>query len=116
MSSESVLPFDIFAQIIDNVGEDTNILKELALVSHSFLQICRKYLFATIVLHDAVARCHASSKKGFIKLLESRPDVVKYIRKLTYKMGNYYRGSDNEDHLLSFQISSEQFLVSTTSQ
>ena len=37
----SVLPFDIIALIIDIVGEnqDTNLLKELALVSHSFLQI-----------------------------------------------------------------------------
>ena len=108
----SVLPFDIIALIIDIVGEnnDTNLLKELALVSHSFLQICSKHLFATVELHDANPMCRvASSKKGFVKLLESRPDVVKYIRKLTYKVGEYHRfhplpaypSFENEDQGLS---------------
>jgi hypothetical protein len=42
----SVLPFDIIALIIDIVGEnnDTDLLKELALVSHSFHQLCSKHL------------------------------------------------------------------------
>ena len=82
-----VLPFDITALIIDIVGEnnDTNLLKELALISHSFHQICSKHIFATVELHDVDRNYHvASSKKGFVKLLRSRPDVVKYIRKLTY--------------------------------
>ena len=101
-----VLPFDIIELIIDSevVGknEDTNFLKELALVSHSFHQICSKHLFATIELHDAVPEDHvASSKKGSVKLLNSRPDVVKYIRKLTYKMSDYYSPIDNDDELLS---------------
>jgi hypothetical protein len=48
----SVLPYDIVAQIIDNIGEsdDIDLIKELALVSHSFRQICTKHLFATIDL------------------------------------------------------------------
>jgi hypothetical protein len=85
-----VLPFDIIALIIDNVGEnnETNLLKELALVSHSFLQICRKHLFATVELHDIdLTYDIASSKKAFVMLLKSKPDVVKYIRKLTYTIG-----------------------------
>ena len=112
-----VLPFDIIALIIDIVGEnkDTNLLKELSLVSHYFFQNCSKHLFATVELHDAYPKHHiASSKKGFVKLLESRPDVVKYIRKLTYKMENNDRFKflqfmpsyptsfdDNDDDLLS---------------
>ena len=89
----SSLPFDIIAQIIDTVGEnkETNLLKELALVSHCFHQICCKHLFATIDLHDADPDyALASSKKKFVKLLRSRPDVVIYIRKLTYKVGKKY--------------------------
>ena len=96
-----VLPFDITVLIIDIAHEnkDTNLLKELALVSHSFLQICSNHLFATVELHDAVPiRDIASSKKAFVKLLKSRPDVVKYIRKLTYKVS---RRKDDDDHLLS---------------
>ena len=95
-----VLPFDIIALIIDIVGEnnDTNLLKKLALVSHSFLHICYKHLFATVELHDAAPMRHvASSKKGFVKLLENKPDVVKYIRNLTYII--------EYDHVLSPQIS-----------
>ena len=96
-----VLPFDIIYLIIHIVGEneDTNLLKELALVSHSFHQICSKHLFATVELHDANPKRNvASSKKGFVKLLNSRPDVVKYIRKLTYEMeySSYYPGNDDE--------------------
>ena len=101
-----VLPFDIIALIIDIVGEnkDTNLLKELALVSHSFLQICSKHLFAAVELHDAVPSPDyhvASSKKGFLKLLKSKAGVVKYIRKLTYKVSSNNRSFDNDDHLLS---------------
>ena len=108
-----VLPFDIISLIIDNVGEnnDTNLLKELALVSHSFLHICSKHLFSTVVLHDADPMHHvASSKKGFVKLLESKPDVVKYIRELTYIIDYDHVQSphfsphlnlDNDDNLLS---------------
>ena len=50
----ALLPINIIALIIDIVGEnnDTDLLKELALVSHSFLHICSKHLFATIDLHD----------------------------------------------------------------
>ena len=102
-----VLPFETIELIIEAVGEnkDINLLKELALVSHSFHQVCSKHLFATVELHDAVPRRHvASSKKGFVKLLNIRPDVVKYIRKLTYKMEYYYPQSSsihNDDELLS---------------
>jgi hypothetical protein len=81
---------NIIALIIDIIGEDgdKNLLKELALVSHSFHEICSKYLFATVELRDAgLWHPIPFSKMGFVKLLESRPDVVKYICKLTYEVG-----------------------------
>ena len=108
-----VLPFDIIALIIDSVGEnnDTNLLKELALVSHFFLHICNGHLFATVELHGAIPMRHASSKKGFVKLLRSKPDVVKYIRNLTYsieydhvqspQLSPHHLNFDNDDNLLS---------------
>jgi hypothetical protein len=98
-----VLNFDIIALIIDIVGEnkDTILLRELALVSHSFLRICSKHLFATVDLHDVVLHHIASSKKGFLKLFKSRPDVVKYIRTLTYTVSYDSCFNDDDDHLLS---------------
>jgi hypothetical protein len=96
--------FEIIALIIDIIG-DTNLLKELALVSQSFHQICSKHLFATVELRNADPNYESnriyditSSKKGFVKLLTSRPDVVKYIRKLTYSLRV---DINNDDHLLS---------------
>ena len=94
-----VLPLDIIVLIIDIVGEnkDTNLLKQLSLVSHSFLHICRKHLFAAVDLRDAVPICNIpSSKRGFVKLLQSRPDVAKYIRKLKYKVSRNH----DDNHLL----------------
>jgi hypothetical protein len=102
MSPVLQVPFDIIALIIDIVGEikDANLLMLLALVTHSFHEICSKHLFATIKLHDADPKNNiASSKRGFIKLLKSRPDVVKFIRKLTFKVSN--KLSNNNDHRLS---------------
>ena len=108
-----VLPFDIIALIIDIVGEneDTNLLKELALVSQSFHQICSKHLFATVELYDVDRDYHvASSKKGFVKLLRSRPDVVNYIRKFTYnfqslRLSPTHPSFNNENHLVSSILS-----------
>ena len=99
----SVLPYDIIAQIIDSVGEcdDRNLIKELALVSHSFHQICAKYLFATIDLNDEDPMRRASSKKEFVKLLKRRPEVVKYIRKLSYKVEYDDFCFDYHDRMLS---------------
>ena len=103
--SPDLLPFDIIALIIDIVGErnDADLLKELSLVSHSFHQICSKHLFANIELHSAQANPRrASSKKGLVKLLKSRPEVVKYIQKLEYDVTH----KDNDDDLLSPILSS----------
>ena len=68
----------------------------------------------------------ASSKKAFVILLKSRPDVVKYIRKLTYTLEfNHVHAPQFSPHLNfmtiisshpSFQISSEQFLISIASK
>ena len=104
--SSGILPFEIVALIIDIVEEnkDTNLLKELALVSHSFLQICSKHLFATVELNDYAVPIHRASsiKKGFINLLKSRPDVAKHIRKLTYRVvSNCSVSTPSTDDLLS---------------
>jgi hypothetical protein len=107
-----VLPFDIIAQIIDIVGDnkDTDLLKELALVSYSFHLICIKHLFATVVLHQNAPNYYvASSKNGFVKLLTSRPDVVKYIRKLTYNVG-YDELQPNVNDQLLLPVLSSNFL------
>ena len=98
-----ILPYDIISQIIDTIGEDkdTELLKELALVSHSFHHICCKHLFATVRLQDPVPfRRVAFKKESFVELLKSRPDVVKYIRKLTYEVSCYNDDDFRLSHIL----------------
>ena len=75
-----ILPLDVVALIIDIIEEnnDTKLLKELALVSHSFHQICIKHLFANIELNDAIPNYQlVSSKKGFVQLLKSKLVAVR---------------------------------------
>ena len=95
------LPFDIIALIVDIVGEneETDLLKKLALISHSLNEICSKHLFAIVDLYSArpFFPSSSSSKRGFVKLLKSRPEVVKYIRKLKYNVTD----NDDDDDLLS---------------
>ena len=104
MSTRAILPYDIIFQIIDTVGEDKDmvLLKELALVSRSFHRICCKHLFATVELlveldNPNPKRRRLFSKKSFVNILKSRPEVVKYIRKLTYEVNTF----NDDDYLLS---------------
>jgi hypothetical protein len=101
-TTSPTLPFDIIALIIDIVGEnkDTDVLKKLALVSHSFHQICCEHLFSTVTLQAPYYHDPIPPKEAFIKLFESRPDVAKYIRKITYKV-YYGLTPDKNDRLLS---------------
>ena len=100
----SILPYDIIVHIIDTVGEDKDLLKNLSLVSHSFHQLCCKHLFATVGIHNPprpdLKRRDGFTKKSFVNLLKSRPDVVQYIRKLTYTL-SYYSDDDFQlSHIL----------------
>ena len=92
-----VLPFDIISLIVDDIaGEnnDTNFLTEVALVSHSFHQSCSKIIFSTVEVHDILPKLKSSTER-FVKLLESSPDIVKYIRKLTYNTNYEFIPSSN---------------------
>ena len=124
----SVLPFDIIAQIIDTVGknEDTNLLKELALVSHSFLQICTKHLFSTVDLFRSVTshlqRRDLSSylKAGQILSSISANSRIKWDMPVIIAYSSHLAIQFSTTKIIcshpSFQISSEQFLVSAASQ
>ena len=111
-----ILPYDIIVQIIDTVGEDKDLLKELALVSHSFHEICCKHLFATVELYKPDPFCCVTfRKKSFVNLLKSRPDVIKYICKLTYKVSRYDDDDFQLSHILpKFLTSLDQGLLCLT--
>ena len=120
-----VLPFEIITLIIDIVGEneDTDLLKELALVSHSFLKICSRHLFATVELHDADPILHVASPKrdssNYLKVdqkLSSTSANSSIKRKINIGIRlQIYTARMIYSHL-SFQVSSDRFLVLTTSK
>ena len=87
----------------------------LALVSHSFLQICSKHLFATVEIYDG-EQWRGSSKKGFINPLriqvENKPDVVKYIRILV--LTTMSRASKISLYRPFFQIFTRRYLASNS--
>jgi hypothetical protein len=107
-------PFDIIAQIkeisswvfifsnewvvVENKDSTWNLLEELALVSQFFLQICSKHLFVTVELHDAMHHV-ASSKKGFVNLFKSRPDICQVYPETLVQYRKY-----NLTHLFKFGL------------
>jgi hypothetical protein len=97
MSSDSVLPYDIILLILasDIVGEneDTNLLKKLALVSHSFLQICDCYP-------------PPSSDNDDELLLSILPKLLRKISRLNYLKIDASGSSGSDWKLLNFSLRS----------
>ena len=86
------LPLELVERIIDDVAEyDNNYIdkfssiKACALVCHCFLPLCRKYIFASVILDTRAAplrRTPTSNKLNH--LLSNSPHLAVYIRKLYY--------------------------------
>ena len=86
------LPLELVERIIDDVVEyDNNYIdkfssiKACALVCHCFLPLCRKYIFASVILDTRAAplrRTPTSDKLNH--LLSNSPHLAVYIRKLYY--------------------------------
>ena len=86
------LPLELVERIIDDVAEyDNNYIdkfssiKACALVCHCFLPLCRKYIFASVILDTRAAplrRTPTSDKLNH--LLSNSPHLAVYIRKLYY--------------------------------
>ena len=71
------IPQDIIDNIIEAVGNDTDLLKKYALVSSSFLLPCRKHLFSSLCLHNDLA-C-----RGLHKFLVENPVVQSFVKSIT---------------------------------
>ena len=85
------LPLEVVEKIIDIVGakkpkedysnefEDLPSLKACALVCHSFLALCRKHLFAHLILRPS-----SRTSDDLNDFLSNSPHLAVYIRKLDY--------------------------------
>ena len=79
------IPQDIIYNIIEAVGDDTNFLKECALVSSSFLLPCRKHLFSNLCL----ATGNDLACRGLHNFLVENPVVQSFVRSITIGIGLY---------------------------
>ena len=86
------LPLELVERIIDDVAEyDDNrdpinkfsSIKACALVCHCFLPLCRKYIFASVIIKPARHLIPPISD-SLNRLLSNSPHLAVYIRKLDY--------------------------------
>ena len=88
------LPLELVERIIDDVAEydDNHIdkfssIKACALVCHCFLPLCRKYIFASVILDTGAAPRHTPTSDKLNHLLSNSPHLAVYIRNLFYCVG-----------------------------
>jgi hypothetical protein len=71
------IPVDIIENVVDYLWNHPNTLKTCAIVSHSFLDHCRRHLFSTIILHRSTL-----SLRLYTLVLSSQPKIALLIRTL----------------------------------
>ena len=99
MANHPRLPLEVIEQIIDKVAskskrlgnnykqfDDLPSLTTCALVCHSFLDLCRKHIFATVTLNGR--RPVSPTSDDLNQLLLDSPHLAFYIRKLVYLVNN----------------------------
>ncbi|KDR73550.1 hypothetical protein GALMADRAFT_72352 [Galerina marginata CBS 339.88] len=87
MSSTSVFPLEIQEIIINTLAEDDDghlTLKTCSLLCQAFLPMCRKHIFASVILNDHDAP--SPTTHALERLLVKRPEIADYIRKLDYNV------------------------------
>jgi hypothetical protein len=84
----SVIPLEIEQSIIDILAEDDEDLvsvKACSIVCQELLPLCRKHIFASIVLNDHRDNTSVTTYK-LERLLSTKPEFADYIRKLDYNI------------------------------
>jgi hypothetical protein len=79
-------PLEIDEMILDFLADDEghSALKMCSLVCQTFLPLCRKHIFGSIVLDNEVNGVTPSATHAFERLLHETPEIEGYIRKLDY--------------------------------
>ncbi|KIM43743.1 hypothetical protein M413DRAFT_443647 [Hebeloma cylindrosporum] len=120
MHSTTILPFEVEETILDILAEDNvdlSTLKTCSLVCQAFLPICRKHIFANIVITDDLDDVEAPPVSAFVGLLLKRPQIVDVIRKLDYTLSDSIPTSTREPLQKALKTISklESLTVRTTS-
>ncbi|KAF8966544.1 hypothetical protein BDZ97DRAFT_2073981 [Flammula alnicola] len=90
MAPTSTLPFEIEETIVDILAteddEDLSSVKACSLVRQEFLPLCRKHIFASVVLNDCNVVSPSPTTPMLERLLSKTPEIAYYIRKLDYNI------------------------------
>ena len=82
------LSLEVVELIIDIVADEDDYylssIKACALVCHAFLPLCRKYIFAIVVLNERLGRTSSPTSDDLNLLLSNSPHLAVYIRGLIY--------------------------------
>jgi hypothetical protein len=87
MPSTPILPFETEQTIIDLLAEDDenhSALKTCSLVCKAFLHMCRKHIFASIILDNPNAVHPSPTTHALAVLLSERPEIADYVLKLEF--------------------------------
>ena len=86
MEPRTTLPLEILACIIDLLGAERgrnmDSLQNLSQACRSFVPLCRKYIFSSLVLSTEYML------KSFGILLFTNPDIARYVRHIRYVVRN----------------------------
>ena len=80
------IPLEIHETIIDLLAEDDKNfvpIKAYSLVCRTFLPLCRKHIFASIVLNHGP---RSPTTRMLERLISASPEIANYIRKLYYNI------------------------------
>ncbi|KAF8334460.1 hypothetical protein F5887DRAFT_1079686 [Amanita rubescens] len=89
MSTDSIFPLEVEERIIDLLAEDAEDLvsvKTCSLVCRAFLPLCRKHIFASVVLNAGKHATPPSTTPTLERLLSTTPEIARCIRTLDYNI------------------------------
>ncbi|KAF9473821.1 hypothetical protein BDN70DRAFT_937140 [Pholiota conissans] len=104
-----MLPFDLIEKLVETVtlvDPSLSSTKACSLVSHDWLPICRKHIFASVVLNEPHLRgMRQAPRQITIPLLQKKikacPDVAGYIRSVVYTLSELdFRSNASVDALV----------------
>jgi hypothetical protein len=107
MTPTFLIPQEIIEYIVDELHGHILTLKSCALVCHSFLHICRKYLFSTIHL---LSNTH--SRRLHERVLKETPEIALYIREL-FVYGDSSEHYDTDDDAVAAWLAKDAALLRT---
>lgn len=87
-SASQEFPLEIFEAIFDILAAQDDAtfssIKICSLISHYFLPLARKHIFASITLNDTLSKKLSPTTRMFERLISLTPEIAHHVRELNY--------------------------------